>query len=399
MAMQNAERSSVVEPAEGSSSASNTDLPEDQSELQHLANEALQRSQTTRQLPDRSVVTAWPRPTTPWPRNAPADTPQDREVEIDANGDRFIITHDADGATTTYFVSTKSLELASPFFREIFQMERRNGRSSSPIRLCDRNAKSWAMEPMLRAIHHMPVTGINQSDPEKLADFATHCAAYGCSVALGPWAAGWAYKCEINTSMDVGHLLLAGAIMESNVIKDMAMEHVGLVNPHEVQHHWQGDSSLAEIPSEIVHELMRIVTEKIERILCLLKTALDGLNAADGFVHYYHACPDCGACTEHPPADSSGSEEGGVYCEFLAECEVHDSILACTSADRLDAMLGLLRDAKTGVRELSGSAYAPQEMTENLLNEITLLNYRCPDREHCPFWIEMEDFEAALQEV
>lgn len=170
-----------------------------------------------------------------------------RHVRIDPYGD-VTLKDENEFGTVTYTVCSRTLSLASPLFRSVFEGDI----PKLPLSQLAKNPKhfkSWAMDPMLRALHHQRVTGHDEAGAEKLAEFALHCHQFDCARALGPWATGWALRSKITTPDDVAMIYVTGITMDSEPIQDIAKKHAHLVGPLDWLE-WPSHPVLAEIPKD-----------------------------------------------------------------------------------------------------------------------------------------------------
>lgn len=178
-------------------------------------------------------------------------------MEPDPNGDVLLECKDQDNNhLTTFRISSKVLQLASPVFAGMFGPHFREGQQpqqgeSPVIRLEDDDA---SLMSIIFDILHFRGSGKNSDiDAERLACLAIHCDKYDLVKALGPWVSVWFenVKRTIEPSEELGFMLLAAHLLnDSTEFREMSKMAIKLM-PLGFEEEWEKQELLALLPISI----------------------------------------------------------------------------------------------------------------------------------------------------
>lgn len=323
----------------------------------------------------------YPRPFPPPFPGAPP-TFRERHIQIDPFGDRTISIPDP-GGQLTFKVCSRTLSLGSPWMRSFFDGDI----AHVPSTLSDvwgyNHFKVWAMDPMLRVLHHQRITGLETTSAKVLAEFMMHCKLYDCARTLGPWAVGWAQQCRITSAEDVGYLFLVAWLGHSREIEEIAFSHAQMLSIAEISRSWPANPLLKIVADKRFRDLTTHISKKLGVVVDLVHSAVREIRATDNDEHLYWVCAECGVNTgDTPPSEND-------CCKSRM----------CDGEARVEGLKALLLDSDVLSQEAIKETSCPKDIMDALKETIEGLHFICPYTTTCPFHIEVMKMTTVLADM
>ncbi|PVH91051.1 hypothetical protein DM02DRAFT_546556 [Periconia macrospinosa] len=315
-------------------------------------------------------------------------------MEPDPNGDVLLECKDQNSDTlTTFRVSSKVLQLASPVFTGMFGPHFREGQllqqgENPVIRLEEDDASSMSI---IFDILHFRGGGKNdEMDAERLARLAIHCDKYDLAKALGPWVSVWFenVKKTMEPSEELGFMLLAAHLFDNcgefQEMSEMALK----ILPLGFEEEWESQELLALLPMGI----QDAITIRVKRTLDNLQMELQNVELSLRYSIRGYEIPQrmCMLCGRTLP-------EVAKKCH---PCYNSDLLVKyCTSETRIAEYFAILRKVELWptVQPFGNSSVA--DIVSRIARAQSDLKHDCTADSSCPLIVHMDTLTGKARRI